>query len=673
MKKILYLFTILFSLFAVVKSNAQCPAGQCQITVLVEGDAFMLSDPTTFSILVNGAIVASEVPVSNEAGYTYDLGCLNSGDLVQFQYIDGFGDGIIGPGFVYPNMINYFKDGYQVLGEDVSADGTEGPTGGYVVATNDPPNQGCAAPPATNGGPSADPAGVSISAAGDGSDCFDDLTAIPPPIGGIITPADATSVDITQCFIYTPSAGINNFFPLGGAAGTGEYNSEAAMGNDCGAFTETNFTVTNVTGGACTLLTANADGSYAVRDTDTYEICYTGNLAGSTTQDGDDICLISTLVYCGVESTVICPEFNAVSYGPFCNGYDICFGYNDADQDGVGDGGEDPTGTTMTVADGLANSVAQAPINDGLFFFDSDNDDVADAIGYCLTVLFDNPTCTPEPYTPLVTLVCPDGTPATFNAVEVTDYDILANLFGIAGGTAIYPALATEIIPVVCPAADGTGGEAPFVEVTSTDGSVCTTVTGEVPAACDATNTTDTAVPVQTNPISDPLLSAAVGAGSFVCGLDATADLTYVCDNCTAIPCEITVTISNFACDTGADPDDPADDTVTFDYTVTDVGGTGTTWSSDQGDAGVAYGSTISVGPLPADGTTFTINVNDDGDTACTDSASQTLTSCSGATTDVPTLSQWGLITLMLALMSFGAIKMSSITTLIAIRRKDEE
>ena len=146
------------------------------------------------------------------------------------------------------------------------------------------------------------------------------------------------------------------------------------------------------------------------------------------------------------------------------------------------------------------------------------------------------------------------------------------------------------------------------------------------------------------------------------------------CAGCPVAACEITVTISNFACDTGADPDDPADDTVTFDYTVTATDGT--TWSSDQGDAGFAYGTTISVGPLPADGTTFTVNVNDDdavNNAACIDSASQTLTSCSGATTDIPTLSQWGLITLMLALMSFGAIKMSSITTLTAIRRKDEE
>jgi|GEM_PF-1647873 len=128
---------------------------------------------------------------------------------------------------------------------------------------------------------------------------------------------------------------------------------------------------------------------------------------------------------------------------------------------------------------------------------------------------------------------------------------------------------------------------------------------------------------------------------------------------CNAAVCEIEVVISNFVCDAGADPDDPADDTVTFEYTVNDIGGTGGTWSSDQGDVNVAYGTTVSVGPVPADGTVWVINVNDDGDPAgCTASASQGLTAC-GPLTDIPTLSEWGLITLALLLMTFGSVKMA--------------
>lgn len=544
MKKILLFLCLAFSCLLVKTADAQCPAGQCQITVLVEGDAFMTTDPTTFDILVNGIVVAAEVPTANNIAYTYDLGCLNPGDVVQFQYVDGFGDGIAGPGAVYPNMINYFKDGYQVFGEDVG--GTAGLTAGYTVMANDPQGQGCAAPSATGGGLSADPTGLSISAAGDGSDCFADLAAVPPPIGGVATPADAATPDITQCLTYTPAAGINNFLPLGGAAVTFEYNSEAATGNDCGAFTQTSLTVTNITGGTCTLLAPRADGSYIVSDTDTYEVCVTGNLAGSTTQEGDDICLITTIAACGIESTVVCPDFNAVSYGTFCNGYDICFGYADADMDGIGDLGEDPTGTTMTVADGIAISTAQAPINDGIFQFDSDNDGVNDAVGYCLTVLFDNPTCDPEPYTPLVTLVCPDGSEATFEGATVTDYDILANAFGVPGGTAIYPSLVGILTPPVCPAMpDGSDAVAGNVEVFVADaagdptGVSCLVVSGPTPA-CDTDNTADSAanaVPVQFNPTNDPLFTALAGSDSFSCGLNATADLSSACGACD-VTCE---------------------------------------------------------------------------------------------------------------------------------------
>jgi len=128
---------------------------------------------------------------------------------------------------------------------------------------------------------------------------------------------------------------------------------------------------------------------------------------------------------------------------------------------------------------------------------------------------------------------------------------------------------------------------------------------------------------------------------------------------CSGAVCEISVVISNIVCDSGADLEDPADDMISFDYTVTDIGGTGATWSSDQGDAGVAYGTTIPFGPVPADGTTFTITVNDDADVLCTATDSQVLAACPPPSTDIPTLSEWGLITLALLLMAFGSVKMA--------------
>ena len=128
---------------------------------------------------------------------------------------------------------------------------------------------------------------------------------------------------------------------------------------------------------------------------------------------------------------------------------------------------------------------------------------------------------------------------------------------------------------------------------------------------------------------------------------------------CSGAVCEIEVIISNILCDPGADPQDPADDTFTFDYTVNDIGGTGTTWSSDNGDAGVAYGTTIS-GNMAGSVSTFTIIVTDDADAGCTATDTAVFGDC--ATPAIPTLSQWGLMSLALLLMIFGAVKLSSVS-----------
>ncbi len=129
-------------------------------------------------------------------------------------------------------------------------------------------------------------------------------------------------------------------------------------------------------------------------------------------------------------------------------------------------------------------------------------------------------------------------------------------------------------------------------------------------------------------------------------------------NTCTGM-CQLEIVITGFSCDPGADPNDPADDMVSFDYTVNDLGGTGTTWSDDQGQAGQAYGTTFTIGPIPADGSTFSITVTDDADPACTITATQTLTDCGTTPADIPTLSEWGLITLALLLMTFGSVKMA--------------
>ncbi len=303
----------------------------------------------------------------------------------------------------------------------------------------------------------------------------------------------------------------------------------------------------------------------------TYTFCEADDIVGDGSGNDEAIMSVSIASILAAyndaaccDVTVACPEFNAQTYGPICNGYDICIGYIDTDQDGIGDAGEDPTGTTMTVSDGIATSTAQAPINDGIFLFDADGDGVGDAVGYCLTVLFDNPTCDPEPYTPLVTVTCPDGTEGMLlGGVPLTDFDILANTFGIPGGTAIYPPLVGVITPPVCPMLpDGSDAVAGNVEVFVADAAgnptatSCLVVPGPAPA-CDSDNTGDpaaNAVPVQWNPTNDPLFTALAGPDSFSCGLDAVADLSIACAVCE--PAECPVTLAAAAAGAGCDPND---------------------------------------------------------------------------------------------------------------------
>ena len=92
---------------------------------------------------------------------------------------------------------------------------------------------------------------------------------------------------------------------------------------------------------------------------------------------------------------------------------------------------------------------------------------------------------------------------------------------------------------------------------------------------------------------------------------------------CTSEPCSIDdVTISNIQCDDNGTPSMSSDDTYTFDLTATAT--QGTTFSDDQGGTGLAYGTPISYGPFPISSGDVTINITDDGDVACTGSATAT-------------------------------------------------
>jgi len=239
-----------------------------------------------------------------------------------------------------------------------------------------------------------------------------------------------------------------------------------------------------------------------------------------------------------------CQTFNAISLAAGCTVIDLCIGYVDTDADGIGDGGEDPSGTTMTVDVGAAAGLGTA-INDGLFLFDSTNDgvDQSDAVGYCYTYVYEHQGCDPVPYSGLINLLCPDGTPGMLDLGDgpialAPDVDIAGAVFTIPGGGAFYPVLTQgTVVPAVCPTlVDESDAVAAFVEVTSPDGTVCATVTGDTPV-CDATGG-NAAEPVQVGEITDPLLTAIYGADNFAqCGLDETADLSYTCAGCEPSVC----------------------------------------------------------------------------------------------------------------------------------------
>ncbi len=91
---------------------------------------------------------------------------------------------------------------------------------------------------------------------------------------------------------------------------------------------------------------------------------------------------------------------------------------------------------------------------------------------------------------------------------------------------------------------------------------------------------------------------------------------------CSTDACEITsATVSNVVCNDGGTPEDPSDDTYTFDVTVNGnnpAAGASNTFNDDQGNTGIAYGTSVSYGPFPISGGDITVNYTDADDMTCT-------------------------------------------------------
>ncbi len=90
---------------------------------------------------------------------------------------------------------------------------------------------------------------------------------------------------------------------------------------------------------------------------------------------------------------------------------------------------------------------------------------------------------------------------------------------------------------------------------------------------------------------------------------------------CVLPMCSITPEDANtIVCDDNGSPDDPTDDTFTFDVVVNGSNtftGAANTFFDDQGNAGIAYGTTVNYGPFPISGGSITVNFTDTDDGTC--------------------------------------------------------
>jgi len=138
--------------------------------------------------------------------------------------------------------------------------------------------------------------------------------------------------------------------------------------------------------------------------------------------------------------------------------------------------------------------------------------------------------------------------------------------------------------------------------------------------------------------------------------------------------CAIEVTISQTDCNNGGTIEDASDDVATYDISVIGVNTTGTTYTFNitWADASATNGmgtfndTQTVVTPVGAVGS-FTVTVTDDGNAMCTTTINPIFDGC--ITPQIPTLSQWGLLSLALLLMIFGAVTLGKSTLTIENRR----
>jgi len=174
----------------------------------------------------------------------------------------------------------------------------------------------------------------------------------------------------------------------------------------------------------------------------------------------------------------------------------------------------------------------------------------------------------------------------------------------------------------------------------------------------------------------DPVACACTNQTEPVLGCtDPNADNFNVAANCddgTCIivtPCNFSVGVSAFTCNDGGTMDDPSNDTADVTFIVLSNGADFTT---DVAIGGLAAGTVGMDGMLlteigVAAGTNIVVTFTSVDDPNCTFVLDYTVPDC---TVQVPTLSQWGLISLALLLMIMGSLKLGFSTTTFITTRK---
>jgi len=154
---------------------------------------------------------------------------------------------------------------------------------------------------------------------------------------------------------------------------------------------------------------------------------------------------------------------------------------------------------------------------------------------------------------------------------------------------------------------------------------------------------------------------------------DSTADNYDAAANCDdgscigGSTCSFSIGVSAFICNDGGTMEDPSDDTADITFVVMS---NGASWTSDVAIGGVTAGSDgmMLTEMGVAAGTVITVVFTSDDNPDCTFTLNYTVRDC---TVQIPTLSQWGLITLALLLMIMGSLKMGfSSITFQSVRKK---